>query len=81
MKKRGSQQMMWIIISAILAILVLAVYSYMTGGIIKKATNVIFNIQDSSDEQARCSVFPGTAGDANGDGIRDDLPECQKYAT
>jgi hypothetical protein len=80
MNRKAAQQMMWIIISAILAVLVLAVYSYMTGGIVRNATDIIFSLQDGSEERAKCQVFPGSINDPDGDGIRNDLPECEKYA-
>ena len=71
--------MMWIIIGAVLAILVLVIYSFITGGVVRRFTSTIFRISDDSDQRMDCMVGIGGQGDTNGDGIRDDDPACLKY--
>ncbi len=76
---KGQNQMMWIIIAAVLALLVLVIYSFMTGGIVRKFTETIFGITDETNSQFECTVLPWASGDTNGDGIKD-TEECKKYA-
>jgi hypothetical protein len=79
MAKKGDTQMMWIIIGAVLAITVMVVYSFMTGGIVKKFMASIFKVSDDSDQRLECTVLPWEGGDSNGDGIRDDSPDCARF--
>ncbi len=75
---KGDANMMWIIIGAVLAIMALVVYSYLTGGVIKKVADSLFKIADDSGDQLDCNVVPWRDGDTNGDGIKD-VKECEKY--
>ena len=71
--------MMWIIIGAILALIVLVIYSFMTGGIVRRFTETIFSITEDTNNQFDCTVTPWAGGDLNGDGIKD-TEECEKFA-
>ncbi len=67
---------MWFLIAIVMALIALAIYSFMTGGIVKKGMQTIGLIQGDSDLRAKCTVLiPGTDGDTNGDGIKD-IPAC-----
>jgi flagellar basal body-associated protein FliL len=81
MDKKGDSQTIWIIIGLVLALLVLAIYSFMTGGIVKKALTSIGIVQEGNEGAINCMVtIPGTGGDFDGDGIKD-TPECNEYKT
>ena len=75
---KGDANVMWVIIGAVLAIMVLVVYSYLTGGIIKKVADSLFSTAENSGDQLECSVVPWRDGDINGDGIKD-VERCKKY--
>jgi hypothetical protein len=79
MGKKGDTQMMWILIGAVLAITVMVVYSFMTGGVVKKFMESIFKVSDDSDQRLKCTVLPWQGGDTNGDGVRDDDLDCAKF--
>ena len=77
--RKAQQNMMWIIIAAVLAILVFVIYSFMTGGVVRRVWETITRVGDDTNDKLECSVVPFTGGDTDGDGIRDDLSKCEKY--
>ncbi|GEM_PF-7031892 len=71
--------MMWVIIGAVLALLVFVIYSFLTGGVVRKVSETLFRVEDRSGDQLDCAVVPWTHGDRDGDGIRDDLAKCEQF--
>ena len=79
MNTKGDGHMWWVIIGAVLALMVFVVYGFAMNKGIGNAFKSIFRIQDETNDRAQCSVLPWTNGDNDGDGIRDDLPECARF--
>lgn len=77
--KKGQSNSMWFLIAIVMALAILLIYSFMSGGIVKKAMKTIGLIDSSNDLRIKCTVAPGTGGDTNGDGIVD-TDECKKFA-
>ena len=67
---------MWFLIGIVMALLALIIYSFVSGGIVKRGMETIGIIHSHNDLSAKCYVLvPGTDGDTDGDGIKD-IPEC-----
>ena len=76
MNKKG--EMPWWLILMILAILFLAIMSYVSGGLIKKAVSSVTSVQDKTSDQADCLALFGDPGDIDGDGFNDDCVQKLK---
>ncbi len=79
MDKKGASYMWWVIIGAVICIMFFAVYAFAINKGVGNSLKAIFRIQDDTNDRAACSVWPWTNGDNDGDGIRDDLPECARF--
>ena len=77
--KNGQSGSMWFLIGIVLALAVLLIYSLLSGGIVKKTLVTLGVINGDNDLRLKCNVIPGTGGDTDGDGIRDDIAACDKF--
>lgn len=66
----------FVIVSLILALIIFLSYSFLTKGMVFRFLDNVGVVEDDLDESIECVVEPGTNGDEDGDGIKDD-DECE----
>jgi hypothetical protein len=69
--KKSVSQMAFIIVAFALALLFLAIMSYIAGGFVKNFLKSIGVIQEQTNEEAECLVLNGGSRDKDGDGLHD----------
>lgn len=76
--KKGDSNALWLIIAIVLGLIVITIYSYMTNGIVRRVLNSTGTILDNQEDELYCRVMPGTFGDDDFDGVRDE-GKCARF--
>jgi len=69
--KKAMSQMGFVIVGLVLALLVLVIMSFISGGVIKNFLESIGNVETQVNDDAACQVLLGGSNDKDGDGLHD----------